>query len=181
MAKAETLYSLFPEHSRETIDSLIGDPEFEKQIPKLIIEKLEKTTEKILPIDSNLLPLFFSRANFAETEEAYKMANLFSKYLSHQKRFLPLAIDYLSEIELLKYKHQLTEKKYCLEGEDFASRCLFSLSLFYAGLDRLHKKGAPHPGFYREMGKRTFTSIGEENIADNFENWENFIREKAFK
>ncbi len=46
-----------------------------------------------------MIPLFFSRADFAETEEAYKVASLLSHYFSHQKKFLPLAVDHLADLE----------------------------------------------------------------------------------
>ena len=181
MTKLETLYELFPEQSREAINALADDPDFQKQLPALILARLEKTSARILPIEKEMLPLFFARASFADTEEAYQVANLFRKYFSHQTRFLPLAVDFLENLESLRRKNRLTETAYHSYGQDFASRCLFSLSLFYEALEKRHTKhSAPHPGFYREMGKRTFDRVGQEAIAYHFEEWEEFIREKAF-
>jgi hypothetical protein len=180
MAKLETLYDLFPEQSQEAIRALVDDPEFQRQLPSLVLDRIKKSSGEVLPVEPEMVPLFFSRADFAEAEEIYKIANLFSHYFSHRGRFLPLAVDHLADLEDLRRKNRLTERTYTCKAEDFASRCLFSLSLFYGALERWHDKGAPHPGFYREMGKRTFANIGEESIADNFENWEEFVREKAF-
>jgi hypothetical protein len=180
MTKLETLYDLFPEQSQEAIKSLVDDPEFQRQLPSLILNRIERSSGEVLPVEKEMLPLFFSRADFAEAEETYKIANLFSHYFFHRGRFLPLAVDHLADIGDLKRKNRLTERTYSHKAKDFASRCLFSLSLFYEALERLHNKGAPHPSFYREMGKRTFARVGEEAIADNFENWEEFVRERAF-
>lgn len=181
MVRVETLYELFPEQSRAAIDSLVEDPDFQRQLPRLILDRMQKSVGKVLPIDLSMVPLLFSRADFANTEETYKVANLFSKYFSHKGRFLPLAVDHLEELAQLRSKGQLTEKTYARKGEDFASRCLFSLSLFYEALGKLHTRyGAPSPKFYREMGKRTFDRVGQEGIASHFEDWEGFIREKAF-
>ncbi len=181
MVRVETLYELFPEQSREAIDSLVEDPDFQKQLPSLILNRIEKSAGNILPIDSTIVPLLFSKADFADVEEAYTLANHFSKYFSHRGRFLPLATNHLEDLELSKLKNQLTEKVYSRKGEDFASRCLFSLSLFYDALEHLHSRhGAPHPRFYREIGKRTFERVGQEGIASHFESWEDFIREDAF-
>lgn len=174
------IYELFPEHSRKAIDSLVDDPSFQKQIPNLILNKLYANNVQVLPIDSEILPLFFTRAKFAEEEESYRISVLFGRYFSNPKDFLPLAVDHLKELEELKEKNRLTEERYHTKGEDFASRCLFSLSLFYGALEKLHSRGAPHPGFYREMGKRVFNRIGETSIAEHFENWEDFIKEEMF-
>jgi hypothetical protein len=180
MQRLETLYDLFPEQSRDAIKSLSEDSEFQKQLPALVLERIEKSANRVLPIESDMLPLFFSRAGFAESEEIYKMANLFGRYFSHRGGFLPLAIDYLGDLEKLKRDNR-SKRSFVLEGEDFASRCLFSLSLFYEALNKLYSnKGAPHPEFYREVGKRTFASVGEDSIAENFDRWEEFIRENAF-
>jgi hypothetical protein len=181
MASLETLYDLFPDQSQEAIRSLVDDPDFQKQLPGLILDKIQKSDGKILPIDLELIPLFFSRAEFAETEEAYKVARLFKNYFHNTRKFLPLLTDYLKNFEEFKERNIVGCRMQRDMGEDFASRCLFSLSLFYDALEKLHNyRSAPRPEFYREAGKRTFTSVGDKSIADNFERWEDFIREKAF-
>ena len=181
MVKIETLYDLFPEQGEDKINKLLSDQEFQDRLPSLVLERLNTFYGDIIPIENGITPLFFSRADFAEVEEAYKIANLFTRYFSYDKRFLPLAVDFLEEVEELRFKNQLSQRRYAPFGQDFASRCLFSLSFFYQALEKLYTRhGAPHPEFYREMGKRTFSSIGEESIADNFEKWEDFIREEAF-
>jgi hypothetical protein len=180
MVKVESLFEIFPEQSREAITSLVDDPSFQRQLPKLILDKLNDSPGRIVPVDNDILPLFFTRAPFAETDEAYRISVLFGKYFSDRTRFLPLAVNHLQELDELKARGHLTEKEYCTRGENFASKCLFSLSLFYDALQKLYHKGAPHPGFYREMGKRTFDRIGQADIATHFEDWEEFIREKAF-
>lgn len=181
MPKLETLYDLFPEQNRRAIDSLIEDEDFQKQLPSLILDRIQKRKREVLPIEEDIIPLLFSQANFARLEESYYIASLFSRYLSFGGNFLPLASNFLEDIENLKRKGKLNKRDYIKLNENFASRCLFSLSFFYEALRELYlRRGAPRPEFYREMGKRTFVNIGEERIADHFEEWEEFIREDAF-
>ncbi|MEM4181714.1 MAG: hypothetical protein QXX68_00980 [Candidatus Pacearchaeota archaeon] len=180
MPKRETLYSLFPEQSTKSIDLLVDDNDFKRILPSLILKKVSEMREGVLPIDSEIILLLFSRASFADEEESMKLASFFKRYIHFEGRFLPLAIDFLEKISSLERERGFY-KGYKELGEDFASRCLFSLSFFYDALNRLYKRyGAPHPEFYREMGKRTFESIGEELIAEHFEKWEDFLREEAF-
>lgn len=179
MPKRETLYSLFPEQTKKSIDSLADDDDFKRILPSLILQKVGEIREGVLPIDGEIIFLLFSRATFADEEESMRIAGFFRRYIHHEGRFLPLAVDFLEKISSLKSGRGFY-KNYKDLGEDFASRCLFSLAFFYDALDRLYKKyGAPRPEFYREMGKRTFESIGEESIAEHFENWEYFLREEA--
>ncbi len=104
---------------------------------------------------------------------------LFKKSFRDSRKIPCLAIDFLSDIQEAKLRERLTRKEYKRLGEDFASRCLFSLSFFYERLNALYSRyGAPHPEFYREMGKRTFYYIGDETIAEHFENWEEFLRKR---
>lgn len=181
MIDLETIYDFFPEQKKESIEKLIEDPSFQKQIPSLILDRIKKSSNKIIPIEDEMIPWFFSRAEFSNLEESYKMSSMFRDYLSYEKRFLPLAIDYLSELETLKERNSLTKRRFYEIGKNFASRCLFSLSFFYDGLEELYnRRGSPHPEFYRETGKRIFSKIGEESISDNFDNWEEYIREEAF-
>jgi len=176
----ETLCSIFPEQSHEALAKLLDDEDFLKHLPSLILRRIREN-KKIFPIDKEVLILLFSEAEFAEEGEIMKVSSLFRKYFSYEKRFLPLTVEFLDKTTELKRSGRLTERVYRQLGEDFASRCLFSLSFFYDSLKKLYERyGAPHPNFYRTAGERTFEVIGEERIAKNFENWEDYLREKAF-
>lgn len=179
--RIETLCSIFPEQNRETIEKLIEDEDFLRHLPSLISRRIKESKGVVL-VDKEILMLLFSEANFAGDEEKIRMSYLFRRSFYYQGRFLPLAVDFLNKIAELKQKRNLTERNYRILGEDFASRCLFSLSFFYNALEKLYSHyGAPHPEFYREFGKRTFYSIGETGISKNFDNWENYLRENFAK
>jgi hypothetical protein len=95
MKDADKLYGLFPDQ-RDAIKSLADDPEFQKHLPELVLKGLS-SSGRVIPVDSNVLQMLFGRADFADTEEACRVAGFFSRYFSTQKRFLPIAVDHLNE------------------------------------------------------------------------------------
>ncbi|MEM4719704.1 MAG: hypothetical protein QXG18_02475 [Candidatus Pacearchaeota archaeon] len=173
--KKDNLYLLFGEKSKRSIDYLFEDTDFKKILPLIILEKFTSDKKIVLPIDDDFIKLIFSRVDFADEYESFKIANFFKKYFNYKGRFLPLSVDFLEKVYNLKKDKKLIIRDYNFVGEDFASRCLFSLSFFYEALDSLYKRrGAPHPYFYRELGRKTFEIIGEESIAEHFESWDIF-------
>ena len=106
----------------------------------------------------NQLMALLSLAKFANSDtECVYVAGIL-KYLLPQKKILPYSIDYM--------------------GYELASRCLVSLGFFLDAMAKRTKySGAPEPKYYREIGKQTFDKIGRTDVADNFENWEIFLRD----
>ena len=63
-------------------------------------------------------------------------------------------------------------------GKELAYRCLISLGMFKRALTiRWKRHAAPAPVFYREVGIRSFSQIGMEDISCHFKQWESFINE----
>ena len=111
----------------------------------------------VLSEPTNQLLLIVSKANFADTEEeCVLIASIIYRYCNQE--VLPLV-----------HQHH---------GMDLASRCLVSLSLFRKAMDVLHNHhGAPHPEFYRRVGIHAFSQTNHNQIANHFQNWENFLSE----
>lgn len=64
------------------------------------------------------------------------------------------------------------------KGKELAYRCLVSLGIFKkAIIHRSERHGAPSISFYRNLGVSTFIQIGEEDIGNHFQQWENFLSE----
>lgn len=164
MLNIERIYDLFPDQSRAAIDALIEDPSFQRQLPGLILQRLNASHGQIVPIDSEILPLFFTKAKFANEKEAYKISVLFGRYFSNPSRFLPLAIDHLQELAELKEQNHLTEDKYRTRGENFASRCLFSLSLFMVHLKNYIQKEHPTQDFIGKWEKEPLKELENQKF-----------------
>lgn len=170
------LKSFFPEVDENTLKTLSEDPDFIKHLPGLILSRFD--ADKVLPSDGAVVTGFFSRADFATEEEQVYVSSRFQKYFSvNKKGFLPVATDYLKEYNEAK---SVGKQRYMQVSSDFASRCLFSLAMFPEALDRLYQRGAPHPDFYRTLGKNVFQTINHEDVSQHFIDWELFIRNDAF-
>jgi hypothetical protein len=168
------LKSFFPEADENSLMALVSDPDFIKTIPGLILKNVEK--KEIFPASASALPIFFSRADFACDEEQIYVSQLFKNYFSFSnKTILPSAVDYVNEFKSAGDNM----KRYGLT-QDFASRCLFSLAMFSDALEKLNRKGAPDTDFYRALGRGCFESIERFDVATHFNDWEAFIRERAF-
>jgi hypothetical protein len=166
--------SFFPDIDDSTWANISQDPYFLKHLPSLIKSRLD-SREHVAPVNDEYMMMLMSGANFADTEEQIYVSKRLRCYFNFGKSFLPLMVDYLEEAE----KARTVGVSRVLEvSEDFASRCLFALSFFKPALERLHRKGGPHPEFYRDRGKHTFKYLCLEGVADNFENWENFFAKK---
>ena len=64
------------------------------------------------------------------------------------------------------------------QGRSLAYRCLVSLGFFKPALIKRHKRyGAPSLSFYREVGIKSFSHIGMEDIGSHFKQWEHFLNE----
>jgi hypothetical protein len=176
MEDFKLLRGFFPDIDDATWKNLSADPDFLKHIPSLVKARLD-SHERVTPIDDNYLLMLMSNATFAAEEEQIYIAKRLKHYFSHEGRVLPLLSDYVLEAEKAR---QVGKKKVLEVSEDFASRCLFSLSFFQPALERLYRKGAPHPEFYRERGKHTFRYICLECVAENFDNWQRFFADKGF-
>lgn len=64
------------------------------------------------------------------------------------------------------------------QGKSLAYRCLISLGLFKAAMERrCDRHGAPSPYFYRTIGIVSFNNIGMLEISSHFLGWEMFLSE----
>lgn len=176
MADFKFLRGFFSDIDDSTWKTLSEDPDFLKHVPSLVKSRLDSRHE-VTPIDSNYMMMLMSDAKFADEEEQVYISNRLRHYFSFDKSFLPVMIDYIQDAEMAR---QVSSRKVLEVSEDFASRCLFSLAFFQPAMEKLYRRGAPHPEFYRERGKHTFRYIELGGVADNFDNWERFFFEKGF-
>ncbi|MBP7708403.1 hypothetical protein KA107_01860 [Candidatus Pacearchaeota archaeon] len=172
MADFDLLRGFFPEIGEATLKKLVDDPDFLKDLPGLIKSRLD-SAQSVVPINTEYLLMLFSGAKFAEEEEKIYVSSRLQNYFRFNGNFLPLMVDYLAAADSAQKRN---EREIIDVSVDFASRCLFSLAFFHPALERLYKKrGAPHPEFYRDRGKKTFRYIGLPELSDHFDNWENFL------
>jgi hypothetical protein len=108
------------------------------------------------PLD--ILSLICMTASFASSkEECQQVAIILSKRLKDEN-----PLPYISDDQ----------------GLLLAEKTLVSLAFYSKAMERRWKyKGAPKPSFYRDCSKLIFKKNNLDYIADNHENWENFLSE----
>lgn len=160
-------------YSKEKADAIrtlwAGDDISAKQIMAEIGKELLKTKKTISSYSMDQLVLIFSSIDFDhEDTEPVTVAAIVRKYSGH-KNPIPMITETIAESSLNKIPFA--------DKVDFASKCLISLSFFYPYMQERHRRYAyPDPDFYRSLGKFYFKATNNSELAENFTNWESFVR-----
>jgi len=171
----EDLKKLFPGIEIAGINKLLdGEPD------QAMAEEIGKRIKKFRGvltgnIDHLSCILSTARSKFKyQSEEPVIVSTIIMKYTT--RRDVPLyAIDYSDRFARMASQSEAIIN--CVR-KDLGSNCLVSLSFFYPQMQKRHeRRSAPEPEFYRRRGIESFEECRMPQIANNFENWENFIRE----
>jgi len=128
-------------------------------IQKSISNKIQCSGDKIICNHSlDTVFLICCSSTFATLDESNKVAIIVYSYIDVTDPF-PSILEY--------------------NGSELAERAFISLSFFYKRMEYKWKyKGAPSPAFYRGVSKQLFRNNNNSDIADHFEQWENFLSER---
>jgi hypothetical protein len=167
MALIDELYSKGKADAIRTLWS--GDELSAKQVMAEIGRELIRNKKTISSYSMDQLVLIFSSIDFDHEEtEPVTVAAILRKYAT-QDNPIPMLTETIIESSLNKVPFA--------DKVDFASKCLVSLSLFHSYMQERHRRYAyPEPDFYRNLGMFYFNATNNPEIADNFVNWETFVR-----
>ena len=150
--------SLFEPTQSQAIQKLWEDRASRFLIQKEIGKKLLDKDVIVLDLPLTQIMFLTSLSDFASSEnECYEVAEVVHWGINH-KDILPLVSEH--------------------NGKELAYRCLISLGFFRTRIEERSKRyGSPSCIFYRNVGKKTFISIGKQDIGEHFYSWENFLSE----
>ena len=150
---------LYPEKESDALVELWNDES--SSIRHLIAKNIGKrlqANKEILGHPNEQLMALLSLAGFANSEE--ECVYVYGVVKSHISNPDPFP---------LVSKHK---------GYDLASRCLVSLGFFEQQMEkRTIRYQAPKPEFYRNVGAKTFQTIGRNDVSEHFQYWEYFFKE----
>ncbi|MEI6731368.1 MAG: hypothetical protein WCK90_01675 [archaeon] len=164
------LGNIFPEKNAETVRSLMADEGSKRLMIREIGRRL-LDSPSITYGQSNFdqMICILSTAKFDYGDDEPVMVGRMIVDYSRRRDVLPYVIDHIPKSE---------NKERVVRRQELGERCFIGLSLFYDKLQRRYERqSAPHPEFYREVGISAFRREGLPEIADNFKNWETFVRE----
>jgi len=151
---------LFPESQVKAINQLLKDPT-DPTSKTLIQKEIGKELIKNNEIINSSFPQLISITSLSP----------FASSLTECENVSYIIIWGLKKINILPL---ITEH----ENEELAYRCFISLSFFKKALiKRYERYGAPNPNFYRNIGVKSFESLGMNEISNHFNKWEMFLEE----
>jgi len=155
---ATIIDKLFPKNQADAIRKLWADQTSRLLLEQEIGKKLISGETVLDKFPFTQLMLITSLSPFSNSEEESAIVASIIYWGIKERDILPMVAEH--------------------HGKELAYRCLVSLGMFKKALIvRWKRYAAPSPVFYRNVGIRSFSQIGMEDISNHFQRWENFMSE----